>query len=208
MPACRRRCARRWCGSTAPSSARSSTSSPLRLARAGAAGLHRPVSSQRHRHGRDGAIRSTSTWDSAGSRSPTSPRSTASSCRSWAPCWAARWCSAMGAARLLAPSVFLIAASQSHLLVARLIGRPDPLVLAIGDQRRQPGRAAWAARSSSPSCRASPTPPTRRTQYALFTSIMTLPGKVIGGFSGVIVDWLQTRRATCRPGRAARCGGR
>ena len=30
------------------------------------------------------------------------------------------------------------------------------------------------------------------TQYALFTSIMTLPGKVIGGFSGVIVDWLQT----------------
>ena len=28
MPACRRRCARRWCGSTAPSSARSSTSSP------------------------------------------------------------------------------------------------------------------------------------------------------------------------------------
>ena len=39
------------------------------------------------------------------------------------------------------------------------------------------------------------------TQYALFTSIMTLPGKVIGGFSGVIVDWLQARRATCRPGR-------
>jgi PAT family beta-lactamase induction signal transducer AmpG len=30
------------------------------------------------------------------------------------------------------------------------------------------------------------------TQYALFSSIMTLPGKVIGGFSGVIVDWLQT----------------
>jgi PAT family beta-lactamase induction signal transducer AmpG len=30
------------------------------------------------------------------------------------------------------------------------------------------------------------------TQYALFSSIMTLPGKVIGGFSGVIVDWLQS----------------
>ena len=30
------------------------------------------------------------------------------------------------------------------------------------------------------------------TQYALFTSIMTLPGKLIGGFSGVIVDWLQS----------------
>ena len=29
------------------------------------------------------------------------------------------------------------------------------------------------------------------TQYALFTSIMTLPGKLIGGFSGAMVDWLQ-----------------
>ena len=29
------------------------------------------------------------------------------------------------------------------------------------------------------------------TQYALFSSIMTLPGKVIGGFSGLMVDELQ-----------------
>ena len=32
------------------------------------------------------------------------------------------------------------------------------------------------------------------TQYALFSSIMTLPGKVIGGFSGLIVDWLHAGR--------------
>lgn len=27
------------------------------------------------------------------------------------------------------------------------------------------------------------------TQYALFSSLMTLPGKLIGGFSGVVVEW-------------------
>jgi len=27
------------------------------------------------------------------------------------------------------------------------------------------------------------------TQYALFSSLMTLPGKVIGGFSGLVVEW-------------------
>jgi len=27
------------------------------------------------------------------------------------------------------------------------------------------------------------------TQYALFSSLMTLPAKVLGGFSGVMVDW-------------------
>jgi PAT family beta-lactamase induction signal transducer AmpG len=27
------------------------------------------------------------------------------------------------------------------------------------------------------------------TQYALFSSLMTLPGKVLGGFSGVVVEW-------------------
>ena len=26
------------------------------------------------------------------------------------------------------------------------------------------------------------------TQYALFSSLMTLPGKIIGGFAGVVVD--------------------
>lgn len=26
------------------------------------------------------------------------------------------------------------------------------------------------------------------TQYALFSSLMTLPGKVVGGFSGIVVD--------------------
>ena len=26
------------------------------------------------------------------------------------------------------------------------------------------------------------------TQYALFSSFMTLPGKIIGGFSGIVVD--------------------
>ncbi len=32
------------------------------------------------------------------------------------------------------------------------------------------------------------------TQYALFSSIMTLPGKIIGGFSGLIVDTMQAAR--------------
>jgi len=27
------------------------------------------------------------------------------------------------------------------------------------------------------------------TQYALFSSLMTLPGKILGGFSGVVVEW-------------------
>ena len=26
------------------------------------------------------------------------------------------------------------------------------------------------------------------TQYALFSSLMTLPGKIVGGFSGIVVD--------------------
>jgi PAT family beta-lactamase induction signal transducer AmpG len=34
------------------------------------------------------------------------------------------------------------------------------------------------------------------TQYALFTSVMTLPGKLIGGFSGLMVDWLQGQATT------------
>jgi PAT family beta-lactamase induction signal transducer AmpG len=34
------------------------------------------------------------------------------------------------------------------------------------------------------------------TQYALFSSIMTLPGKLIAGYSGWIVDTLQANNAT------------
>ena len=51
---CRPRCAMRWSGSTARSSARSSISSPASAGWPGAAGLHRPVPAERHRHGRDG----------------------------------------------------------------------------------------------------------------------------------------------------------
>ena len=111
----------------------------------------------------------------------------------------------LGASRLLAPSVFLIAAQQSPFSWLAWLGRPDPLVLAtaISVDNLVTGMAgsvfiAFLSGLTNTAYTA--------TQYALFSSIMTLPGKLIGGFSGVIVDWLQTRRATCRPSPPARPG--
>ena len=114
----------------------------------------------------------------------------------------------LGAARLLAPSVFLIAASNLTFSWLAIIGRPDPLVLAtaisVDNLVSGMGGSVFIAFLSGLTNTAY-----TATQYALFTSIMTLPGKVIGGFSGVIVDWLQSlgarRAGACR---AARCGGR
>lgn len=95
-----------------------------------------------------------------------------------------------GAARLLALSVFLIAVSNLTFSWLALIGRPDTLVLAtaISIDNLVSGMAgtvfiAFLSGLTNTAYTA--------TQYALFTSIMTLPGKVIGGFSGVMVDWLQ-----------------
>jgi PAT family beta-lactamase induction signal transducer AmpG len=34
------------------------------------------------------------------------------------------------------------------------------------------------------------------TQYALFSSFYALPGKLLGGLSGVLVDWFATHRHT------------
>jgi MFS transporter, PAT family, beta-lactamase induction signal transducer AmpG len=97
----------------------------------------------------------------------------------------------LGASRLLAPSVFLIAASNLLFSWLAIIGRPDPLVLAaaISIDNLVTGVAgsvfiAFLSGLTNTAYTA--------TQYALFSSIMTLPGKVIGGFSGVIVDWLQS----------------
>src|SRR6202022_2104633 len=91
--------------------------------------------------------------------------------------------------RLLAPSVFLIAASNLAFSWLAIIGRPDPLVLAaaISIDNLVTGMAgsvfiAFLSGLTNTAYTA--------TQYALFSSIMTLPGKIIGGFSGVMVDWL------------------
>jgi PAT family beta-lactamase induction signal transducer AmpG len=96
----------------------------------------------------------------------------------------------LGASRL-APSVFLIAVSNLLFSWLAIIGRPDPLVLAaaISIDNLVTGVAgsvfiAFLSGLTNTAYTA--------TQYALFSSIMTLPGKVIGGFSGVIVDWLQS----------------
>jgi len=96
----------------------------------------------------------------------------------------------IGAPRLLAPSVFLIAASNLTFSWLAVVGRPDPLILAaaISVDNLVSGMAgsvfiAFLSGLTNTAYTA--------TQYALFSSIMTLPGKIIGGFSGLIVDELQ-----------------
>ena len=96
----------------------------------------------------------------------------------------------LGAARLLAPAVILIAASNLTFSWLALIGTPDTLVLAtaISVDNLVSGMAgsvfiAFLSGLTNTAYTA--------TQYALFSSVMTLPGKLIGGFSGLMVDWLQ-----------------
>jgi len=96
----------------------------------------------------------------------------------------------VGAARLLAPSVFLIAVANLTFGWLALLGEPDPLVLAaaISVDNLVTGMAgsvfiAFLSGLTNAAYTA--------TQYALFTSIMTLPGKFIAGYSGWIVDHLQ-----------------
>jgi MFS transporter, PAT family, beta-lactamase induction signal transducer AmpG len=96
----------------------------------------------------------------------------------------------IGAARLLAPSVFLIATSNLTFGWLAYIGEPDQLVLAaaISIDNLVTGMAgsvfiAFLSGLTNAAYTA--------TQYALFSSIMTLPGKVIAGYSGWVVDTLQ-----------------
>jgi PAT family beta-lactamase induction signal transducer AmpG len=96
----------------------------------------------------------------------------------------------VGASRLLAPSVFLIATSNLTFAWLAWIGTPDQLVLAaaISVDNLVTGMAgsvfiAFLSGLTNAAYTA--------TQYALFSSIMTLPGKVIAGYSGWIVDTLQ-----------------
>jgi PAT family beta-lactamase induction signal transducer AmpG len=103
----------------------------------------------------------------------------------------------LGAARLLAPSVFLLAVSNLAFAWLAHVGQPDTLMLtgAISIDNLAGGIAgtvfiAFLSGLTNTAYTA--------TQYALFTSIMLLPGKIIGGFSGVIVDTVQAARYSTR----------
>jgi MFS transporter, PAT family, beta-lactamase induction signal transducer AmpG len=103
----------------------------------------------------------------------------------------------MGASRLLAPSVFLIAVSNLTFAYLAHVGRPDTFLLAsaISIDNLVSGMAgsvfiAFLSGLTNTAYTA--------TQYALFTSIMTLPGKLIAGYSGLIVDTMQAARYSSR----------
>lgn len=96
----------------------------------------------------------------------------------------------VGAARLLMPAVFLIAASNLTFSWLAWVGEPDLriLALAISIDNLVGGMSgsifiAFLSGLTNTAYTA--------TQYALFTSIMTLPGKLLGGSSGWVVDRLQ-----------------
>ena len=96
----------------------------------------------------------------------------------------------MGATNLLAPSVFLIAASNLTFAWLAYTGQPDQMMLAaaISIDNLVSGMAgsvfiAFLSGLTNAAYTA--------TQYALFSSIMTLPGKLIAGYSGLVVDTLQ-----------------
>lgn len=96
----------------------------------------------------------------------------------------------LGAARLLMPAVFLIAASNLTFSWLALVGGPDMTILtiAISIDNFVGGMSgsifiAFLSGLTNTAYTA--------TQYALFTSIMTLPGKLLGGSSGWVVDRLQ-----------------
>ena len=96
----------------------------------------------------------------------------------------------IGAARLLAPSVVLLAGSNLAFAWLAHVGRADTLMLtaAISVDNLAGGVAgtvfiAFLSGLTNAAYTA--------TQYALFSSIMLLPGKIIGGFSGLIVDTIQ-----------------
>ena len=101
----------------------------------------------------------------------------------------------LGAARLLTAAVVMIAASNLTFAWLAWVGRPDQVILAtaISIDNLVSGMAgsifiAFLSGLTNTAYTA--------TQYALFSSIMTLPGKLMGGSSGWIVDQLQASSAT------------
>jgi PAT family beta-lactamase induction signal transducer AmpG len=103
----------------------------------------------------------------------------------------------VGAPRLLASSVFLMAASNLTFAWLAYVGQPDLTILtvAISVDNLVTGMSGtiFIAFLSSLTNTAY-----TATQYALFTSIMTLPGKLISGSSGWIVDTFQAARYSTR----------
>ncbi|HTR85954.1 MAG TPA: MFS transporter [Reyranella sp.] len=101
----------------------------------------------------------------------------------------------VGAARLLAPSVLLIGLSNLAFGYIAYNGQADTKLLAavISVDNLVTGMAGsvFIAFLSSLTNAAY-----TATQYALFTSLMTLPGKIIAGYSGLIVDTLQKSQLT------------
>lgn len=103
----------------------------------------------------------------------------------------------VGAARLLAPAVVVIAASNLTFAWLAHVGQPDAVLLtaAISIDNLAGGIAgtvfiAFLSGLTNTAYTA--------TQYALFSSIMTLPGKIIGGFSGLIVENMQAASYSTR----------
>jgi PAT family beta-lactamase induction signal transducer AmpG len=96
----------------------------------------------------------------------------------------------LGAAPLLTPSVILIAGSNLTFAWLAALGQPDPMTLAIAisidNLANGISGSVFIAFLSGLTNTAY-----TATQYALFTSLMLLPGKIIGGFSGVMVERLQ-----------------
>ncbi|MDB5486437.1 MAG: transporter, partial [Reyranella sp.] len=101
----------------------------------------------------------------------------------------------VGAPRLLTVSVILIAVSNLTFTWLALAGRPDTSILAIAISidnlvSGMTGSVFIAFLSGLTNTAYT------ATQYALFSSIMTLPGKLMGGSSGWIVDRLQAEFST------------
>ena len=103
----------------------------------------------------------------------------------------------VGAPRLLAISVFLMATSNLTFAWLAYVGKPDLTILTICISvdnlvTGMSGTIFIAFLSSLTNTAYT------ATQYALFTSIMTLPGKLISGSSGWIVDTFQAARYSTR----------
>ncbi|MDZ7747456.1 MAG: AmpG family muropeptide MFS transporter [Halofilum sp. (in: g-proteobacteria)] len=92
-----------------------------------------------------------------------------------------------GIARVLIVGAAAVAATNLLFAVLAETGRSLPmLVVTISGDNLSNGLASavFIAFLSSMTSRAY-----TATQYALFSSLMTLPGKFLGGFSGVVVEW-------------------
>lgn len=92
-----------------------------------------------------------------------------------------------GIARVLVVGAAAVAAANLLFAVLAETGRSLPmLVVTISGDNLSNGLASavFIAFLSSMTSRAY-----TATQYALFSSLMTLPGKFLGGFSGLVVEW-------------------